>query len=327
VRRIALPLGLVAVVVLAVGTVQILAGLLSSGPAPVGDVDLPGLTTYEDDSIAFDYPDTWGLRTPRTDGMFASTAVYVGTATVRESCRFFANGVECNGAPFDLAPGQVVISVLQPRRPLTLGTFLDRPLDGGHREVVGGMPAIRHDRGRSPSTSADRVIAWEIAIPRSTHGTYDITAFAREPNAALSLAISEALVRGFRFKPPVEPLRNDPVAALEAAASAIAHLTRDQPDFACFQPVPGAAAAGVIRREPSGPALQKPFSVTCETRVAPTVLQLWRVDLMYHWLAGPTYPAGRNVSTIWVDPEGTVVGGQGGDDPLPVAIVAPDPGT
>lgn len=225
---------------------------------------------------------------------FSTLVVYLATVPVGDPCTRTANSVSCGSAPYQLAPGTLVVEIIAAGGIDELDLAL-MPL------TIGGMPASFRVE---PYGADGRRLVWEIA--RSPMSLFRITADLRGPGLDVMQADVTTMVEGLEFNPPVVPLPDGPqdlAAGAEAALRvALNALRPNSPEVACFSPIPGAVShAQVVISGRPGPRVAVP--VTCSSDVAASRLQLWKVVLTIK-LDQPTDDLGTVVFIQWVTADG-----------------------
>jgi hypothetical protein len=272
------------------------AALLASACGPAASSPgASGSTVLNRGGLVLEYPSSWARFDYDITGSPSTLATYLATVPVGDPCPRRADGVSCGNAPYELAPGTLVVEIL------SVG-IIQFELDPALMpETIGGMPASFRVE---PAGTDGRRLVWEIA--RTSMSFFRITADLRGPGLDAMQEQVAAMVEGLEFNPPVVRLPDDPERqATEAAAAlvvAINALRINSPEVACFSWVPGEArdAVVVITGRP-GP--RDPVAVTCSSRVEASRLQMWRVVLTIT-LDEPTQDLGRVVFTQWVTADG-----------------------
>lgn len=274
-----------------------------------------GLATFSQDEWSFGYPAAWryypitGFITSFYDvaGYLASTPV-----DISKICRTTPTSQSCDAHGYDLPPGNVVITVGHGGWPMTDPVaFYDHPSQGTPTRI-GGMAAIfSEDR-----QGADRVLlTWRIASPAAFGNWVQLDADIRGPGQDTLRSQVEALIASFRFTPAPTPVSSDPAVAVAVARRALAQLKTDAA-YACFPDEAGASRQATITSLPYGTSLGGALPVTCSVAISPTDIGFWKLDLTITWDAAGSRKAGANVTTQWLEPDGTLsASGSSGDEP------------
>jgi len=259
-------------------------GSPSPSPAPSGS------TVLNTGGLVLEYPSRWARFDYDITGSLSTLVTYLATVPVGDPCTRTANSVSCGKAPYELAPGTLVVEIIAAGAFGQIDLVL-MPL------TIGGMPASFRVE---PSGADGRRLVWEIA--RSSMSVFRITADLRRPGLDVMQADVTSMVEGLAFNPPVVPLPDDPdqlaAEAVDALVVALNALRINASEVACFSPVPGEArnAVVVITGQP-GPREAVP--VTCTSRVEASRLEMWKVVLTIK-LDQPTSDLGTVVFTQWV---------------------------
>ncbi len=264
-------------------------GPLASSPAPSGS------TVLNTGGLVLEYPSSWARFDYDMTGSYSTLVTYLATVPVGDPCTRTANSVSCGSAPYELAPGTLVVEIVA-------AGIIEEEMDLALMPLtIAGMPASFR---LEPSGADGRRMVWEIA--RTSMSLFRITADLRGPGLDALQEQVAAMVEGLAFNPPVVPLPDDPDQLRPAAAAALVvalnSLRINSPEVACFSTVPGEArnAVVVISGRP-GPRDAVP--VTCSSRVEASRLQMWKVVLTIK-LDEPTSELGTVVFTQWVTADG-----------------------
>ena len=260
----------------------------SSSPAPSGSAVL------NSGGLVLEHPASWTRFHYDMTSSFSNLVAYLATVPVGDPCTRTANSLSCGSAPYQLAPGTLVVEILAVGGMEQIDLVL-MPL------TIGGMPASFRVE---PSGADGRRLVWEIA--RSSMNLFRITADLRGPGLDVLQADVTSMVEGLEFNPPVMPLPDDPdqlgAEATAALVVALNALRINSPEVACFPPVPGAARSALVVIS-GRPGPQEAVPVTCTSRVEASRLQMWKVVLTMR-LEEPTVDLGTVVFTQWVTADG-----------------------
>jgi len=260
----------------------------SSSPAPSGSAVL------NSGGLVLEHPASWTRFHYDMTSSFSNLVAYLATVPVGDPCTRTANSLSCGSAPYQLAPGTLVVEILAVGGMEQIDLVL-MPL------TIGGMPASFRVE---PSGADGRRLVWEIA--RSSMSLFRITADLRGPGLDVLQADVTSMVEGLEFNPPVMPLPDDPdqlgAEATAALVVALNALRINSPEVACFPPVPGAARSALVVIS-GRPGPQEAVPVTCTSRVEASRLQMWKVVLTMR-LEEPTVDLGTVVFTQWVTADG-----------------------
>jgi len=260
----------------------------SSSPAPSGSAVL------NSGGLVLEHPASWTRFHYDMTSSFSNLVAYLATVPVGDPCTRTANSISCGSAPYQLAPGTLVVEILAVGGMEQIDLVL-MPL------TIGGMPASFRVE---PSGADGRRLVWEIA--RSSMSLFRITADLRGPGLDVLQADVTSMVEGLEFNPPVMPLPDDPdqlgAEATAALVVALNALRINSPEVACFPPVPGAARSALVVIS-GRPGPQEAVPVTCTSRVEASRLQMWKVVLTMR-LEEPTVDLGTVVFTQWVTADG-----------------------
>jgi len=260
----------------------------SSSPAPSGSAVL------NSGGLVLEHPASWTRFHYDMTSSFSNLVAYLATVPVGDPCTRTANSISCGSAPYQLAPGTLVVEILAVGGMEQIDLVL-MPL------TIGGMPASFRVE---PSGADGRRLVWEIA--RSSMNLFRITADLRGPGLDVLQADVTSMVEGLEFNPPVMPLPDDPdqlgAEATAALVVALNALRINSPEVACFPPVPGAARSALVVIS-GRPGPQEAVPVTCTSRVEASRLQMWKVVLTMR-LEEPTVDLGTVVFTQWVTADG-----------------------
>jgi hypothetical protein len=285
-----------------VGVLLLLVGCAGpTSPSPGADAS-PGLATFHEQGLDFDYPPSWRIFRYDEVSSFSNLIAYFATVDVGDPCTRTANSVSC-GQSYTLLPDSIVVS-LHGGGFLGFNVLDGRP-PGAIALVAGGLPAyVERLAPADRAAGADVSQRWMIARPGSVSSYYSIQADIKGPDLADQLRRVEALVASLQFDPPVVPLDAGRAAAEHAASKALATMASTDPSWACFPGEPGVRQMRITSMV-SGPVLAKPQIATCSTRIEPTRLQLWRLTLIER-LPEPDPQAGSELQVVlWVSPDGT----------------------
>lgn len=306
-------------IAIAVLVVAALLGFNPFEPPPADDGAHQGLATRHEADLVFEAPAAWTVYHYEVMSSFTSVLAYLGTVEVQDPCTRTATTVSC-ASGYHLEPGTLVVTIT------AAGFPLRNALTGAGPEAirveVGGLPGLRVAAPAFPGVDADSSVVWRFARPGSMDNWYEIRAEIRGPGEDSLLRAVERMVDSVRFDPPVVPL--DVTAAGRAKALAAVGRFLDaqaaeDPAWACFPRTEGARPAE-ITREPNGPALSAPLTVSCSTALSPTEFEMWDVTLRIDWGPEAGHAAGRWLAHLY----GT--GGAEGwsewaeSDPFPGAI-------
>jgi len=276
---------------------------------------------FQEAGLVFDYPASWHVYHYDMFSSFSTLVAYLATVPVRDPCTRTvtseSTSISCNASSYALEPDTLVVRLESWGFPGF--NILDADPGGGARTTVGGLPAIRAVEDRAFAGTI-RTITWTLARPGSVDNSYKITAELRGPDLDRLEAQVDAMVASLRYDPPVVPLPAGPAgeaAMREAVARTLASLTTEYAGYGVFPTEPGTSRPCTVTQEPQGPELLRALDATCSTQVETTPLQLWKMTLTISWPATDAHAAGAQVRTIWLAPDGSVVGGSASGDPLP----------
>ena len=278
-----------------------------------------GLTHFDRDGLAFDYPASWKTSVSGFNMHYVTILDFLGTGSGTANCKTttpgpgdqFTESQEC-GADLTVGPGQVVVTLSSSDGPPRSG-----PIDpndpngigpGGTYVTVGGLPAVFD--GQSQSVSADVALSWTLSVPGQLMSRYVVQADIKGPGVDQMRAQVEALVASIRYSPPVPVL--DPADGPRIAAIGLAQIKSWGPEYACFPSQTGETATATITQFPGYSSLQRPLPVTCETAIEPEAIGLWKMTLTESWTAASDRSTGSLATTVWLDPDGTPGMTQGG---------------
>jgi hypothetical protein len=276
--------------------VLVAAALLASACGPSALSPAPsGSTVLNRGGLVVEYPASWARFDYDVTGTPSTLVTYLATVPVGDPCTGGADGVSCGTAPYELAPGTLVVEILA-------AGIIEHEIDLVlMRLTIGGMPASFRVE---PSGADGRRLVWEIA--RSSRSMFRITADLRGPGLDVMQEQVTAMVEGLEFNPPVIALSDDPDQLAEEAAAALVvalnALRIYSPEVACFSPVPGEARSAVVVIS-GRPGPRNPVPVTCSSRIEASRLQMWKVVLTIK-LDEPTPDLGTVVFTQWVTADG-----------------------
>ena len=336
-RRL-LPAAVVIAVVIAgiTGGVALLGRPAGTGLVEFRDGPTPDLRTLDAGDWAFEFRADWLAYDASTAFSGGSSIAVLGTQAVEPRCGDTGH-VDINCVyEQPLGPGDIRIYV--GTGAYRGGTVLDRPdIEDGTttRLTAGGMPAILDEFDPQPDSyyHEDVSLAWVIGQPRSLSNTVRIEVRARDPGSADVRSIAKALIDSFRFTPPPTPLPSDPVAAINAARTAIriyADVFRRgyvgsvdstaETYLECLGDEPDTASRASVRYGPGGD-LGQPVDLACTWTIREETPAIWRLDLTYEWTVDGR--SGRYIETRWLDASATVIAGTFAGDPPPAAATGP----
>jgi hypothetical protein len=272
------------------------AALLASACGPSGSSPgASGSTILNTGGLVLEYPASWARFDYDVTGTPPTLVTYLATVPVGDPCTRRADGVSCGNAPYELAPGTLVVEIVA-------AGIIEYQIDQALMPLtIGGMPASFRVE---PSGADGRRVVWEIA--RSSRSLFRITGDLRGPGLDSMQEQVTAMVEGLEFNPPVIALPDDPdQLAAEAAAALVVALNALRiysPEVACFSTVPGEARSAVVVIS-GRPGPRDPVAVTCSSRVEASRLQMWKVILTIT-LDEPTRDLGTVVFTQWVTADG-----------------------
>jgi hypothetical protein len=273
----------------------------------------PEMIQVAGDAWLIDYPGAWSYVPFDESTSFFTTIAYLSSERIDVAtlCKHTPNSVECNFRGYDLHPGNVAIQISAWGVPMGDPIqFWDHP-EEGQRIEVNGVATIF---SRQASGAGREVMTWKIHRPDSLDNWLQLDADVMGPNEALVRRQVEAIVASFHWRPPERALNLD--SAPRIGAAGLAALRLSEPDaYACFPPL-GATASATVQTLASM-HLSKPLAVTCSTRLAPTDLGVWRLDLTVAWPATPDHPPGTYIQTQWLLWNGDLSASGGSGDPVP----------
>jgi hypothetical protein len=279
-------------------------GTVTDGP--------PGLKTFSNGEIQFDFPQSWKLRDASSMFSGGSAIAVVGTLPVSPACGVGHVDINCYYEQ-RLEPGTV--SVVIGTGTYRGGTIFDgdRATPPTVRTTIAGMPALFTDRGRVEDDYyvADLQLSWEIAFPSMSTNVYRIDVGIRGPGIEDYRRQAEALAASFRFVNP--PAALDPAAAQEVARAALDEaesgdrtmwqLADEETSwYACFGEVAGEDVSAEVDSTP-GEHLATPLGVTCRWSITPEGTAFWRLELETSWTLGDA--SGTVRETRWLGADGT----------------------
>jgi hypothetical protein len=288
----------------------------SGGPGTAGPATPVQLAHFNEEGLVFDYPADWQVYRYEMVTSFSDLIAYLATVPVRNPCTRTTTSesttVSCNVVgSYAMEPDSLVVRIERWGNPV-ISTVLDLDIPGGQLTTVAGLPAIRIDSGTR--------IEWKLSMPGITNNWYEIHADLQGPDLDRLRAQVEAMVASLRYNPPVVPLPTGEAgeaAMRRAYVEALAGLTEDSLAFSVFPTEPGTSVPCRVTQEPSGPPLRRALDATCSGAIEATPLQLWKMTLTISWPATQRHRAGVSVRTLWVGPDGSIVGGVSSGDPLP----------
>jgi len=300
---------------------QALASPDSTRVTPATTARGAALARFDEAGLAFEYPAEWRLYRYQMPTSFSTLIAYLATVPVHDPCTRTVTSesttISCNASSYALEPDTLVVRLESWGFPGF--NILDADPGGGARTTVGGLPAIRTVEDRAYSGPI-RTITWTLARPGSVDNFYRITAELRGPDLDRLETQVDATVASLRYDPPVVPLptgTGGDAAMREAAARTLASLAAEYAGYGVFPTEPGTSRQCRVTQEPQGPALLRGLDATCSMDVEATPLQLWKMTLTIAWPATDAHPAGAQVRTTWMAPDGSGVGSSGSGDPLP----------
>ena len=336
-RRLLPAAAVIAVVIAGItGGVALLGRQTGTGLVEFRDGPTPDLRTLDAGDWAFEFRADWLAYDASTAFSGGSSIAVLGTQAVEQRCGDTGH-VDINCVyEQPLGPGDIRIYV--GTGAYRGGTVLDRPdIEDGTttRLTAGGMPAILDEFDPQPDSyyHEDVSLAWVIGQPRSLSNTVRIEVRARDPGSADVRSIAKALIDSFRFTPPPTPLPSDPVAAINAARTAIriyADVFRRgyvgsvdstaETYLECLGDEPDTASRASVRYGPGGD-LGQPVDLACTWTIREETPAIWRLDLTYEWTVDGR--SGRYIETRWLDASATVIAGTFAGDPPPAAATGP----
>ena len=295
--RFSLRLGLAAAaaIVLVAALVPFALNFRSNGPTT--SASAPAFAYYHRGDLSFAAPVSWGYGPDlgdRNGAILWSGKQWTGCAP---------NATTCGAWP--LGPGQVLVTVSKRQAvpPSAIDPTDPAGLAAGESYVtVGGLPAIFKAAGR-PDSDTGATLDWQLSAPGDVTTRFYIHAEYRDPGATQLRAQAEALVASIRYDQA--PAVLDPVNGPSRAAKGIDLLRASDPTFACFPDVLGVAGLATVTTLRYA-QLTKPLPVTCSFAVEPAQIGLWRVRLTEAWTAAADRTAGSLVTTLWLNPDGTI---------------------
>lgn len=312
-------IGVIAIVALAIGAPFALNGMNGAGShatvlySPVPTPAPTGFAHFDRDGLAFDYPAAWTATASGLNMHYVTILDFVGTGLGTAKCETktpgpsdnFTSETEC-GAELAVKPGQVVVELLRsdgPPRPGPIDPADASALGIGQRYVtVGGLPAIFEEKNPADGLTAS-TLDWTLSMPGQVISRYGLHVEMMGPGLDKMRAQVEALVASLRFDPPVAVLKTADEAHI--AAVGLAQAVSNDPALACFPKVPGTSATATVTALPGLSALHKPLPVTCETKIEPTPIGLWKMTLTESWATASDRSAGSYATTVWLEPDGT----------------------